>query len=483
MKVLAKKIQQIYMNLSVPVKASIWFTICNILQKGISLLTTPIFTRILTTEQYGTFSVYQSWYAIISILGTLNLYSSVFNNGMVKYPEDRKTFSSSMLGLSTLCCTILFAIYLVNVDFWNSLLGLSTVFIVAMFAEMVFTPAFSFWSAEERFEFRYRKLVVYTLLLALLCPIISIICVIGTEYKAEARVVGMVLVQVVFSSFFYVYIIAKGRKVYVKEYWKYALKFNIPLIPHYLSMVVLQQADRIMIGQMAGNNKAAIYSIAYNISMLMTLITSGINSSYTPYAYQSIQQQQYKKLGKVGTGLLMFVGVSIFGVMALAPELIRVFATSEYYEAVWIVPPVAASVFFMFFYNVFTTFEFYYEKTVFVMIASVLGAVLNIILNYYGIKKFGYLAAGYTTLICYILFGVAHYIFSMHVLKVKIGNNQVFSTFWLVVLSAVVLLGMFCMTLTYQFTWLRYSILALMIVVFVACREKIIDLIKIMKEK
>ena len=174
---------------------------------------------------------------------------------------------------------------------------------------------------------------------------------------------------------------------------------------------------------------------------------------------------------------------ALFGVMALAPELIRVFATSEYYEAVWIVPPVAASVFFMFFYNVFTTFEFYYEKTVFVMIASVLGAVLNIILNYYGIKKFGYLAAGYTTLICYILFGVAHYIFSMHVLKVKTGNNQVFSTFWLVVLSAVVLLGMFCMTLTYQFTGLRYSILALMIVVFVACREKIIDLIKIMKEK
>lgn len=481
MKVLAKKIQQIYMNLSVPVKASIWFTICNILQKGISLLTTPIFTRILTTEQYGTFSVYQSWYAIISILGTLNLYSSVFNNGMVKYPEDRKTFSSSMLGLSTLCCTILFAIYLVNVDFWNSLLGLSTVFIVAMFAEMVFTPAFSFWSAEERFDFRYKKLVVYTLILTLLCPIVSIVCVLNTEYKAEARVIGMVLVQVALSLFFYIHIIKRGRKLYVKEYWKFALKFNIPLIPHYLSMVVLQQADRIMIGHMVGNDKAAIYSIAYNISMLMTLITNGINSSYTPYAYQAIQEKKYEKLGKVGMGLLIFVGVSIFATMALAPELIKIFATEEYYEAVWIIPPIAASVYFIFFYSIFTAVEFYYEKTVFVMLASVFGAVINVVLNFFGIKMFGYLAAGYTTLICYMFFGVAHYLFSSRVLIKKIGYNF-FSTRNLVLLSCAVIIGMLFMTMIYPFTWLRYVFLFGLILLFVVFKEKILNIVSEMRE-
>lgn len=481
MKSLAKRMIGLYRNLSNPVKASIWFTICNILQKGISLLTTPIFTRILTTEQYGTFSVYQSWYAILSILGTLNLYSSVFNNGMLKYTKDRKRFTSSMLGLSTACCSILFLVYLVNVEFWNSLFGLSTVFMVAMFAEMVFTPAFSFWSAEERFEFRYRKLVVYTLVLALLCPVVSVVCVMATEYKAEARVVGMVMVQCVFSLFFYIYIFAKGKKFCIKGYWKFALRFNVPLIPHYLSMVVLQQADRIMIAQMVGNNKAAIYSIAYNISMLMTLVTNGINSSYTPYAYQAIQEKKYEKLGKVGMGLLVFVGVSIFATMALAPELIKIFATEEYYEAVWIIPPIAASVYFIFFYSIFTAVEFYYEKTVFVMLASVFGAVINVVLNFFGIKMFGYLAAGYTTLICYMFFGVAHYLFSSRVLIKKIGYNF-FSTRNLVLLSCAVIIGMLFITMIYPFTWLRYVFLFGLILLFVFFREKILNIVSEMRE-
>ena len=58
-------IKQKYQSLSQPVKASLWFTVCNAVQKGISLVSTPIFTRMLTPEQYGVYTVYQSWYAII----------------------------------------------------------------------------------------------------------------------------------------------------------------------------------------------------------------------------------------------------------------------------------------------------------------------------------------------------------------------------------------------------------------------------------
>lgn len=477
-----KKIWNLYNNLSIAVKASIWFTLCNIIQKGISLLTTPIFTRILSAEQYGTFSVYQSWYAILSIFGTLNLYSSVYNNGMIKFPENKKDFTSSMLSLSTCVSLVLFSIYLINTEFWNNIFGLSTIFIVAMFAEMIFTPAFSFWSAKERFEFKYKKMVIYTLIMAVLCPVISIISVLCSKYKAEARVVGMVLAQVLFSLLFYVNIILKGKKIVSLEYWKFALKFNLPLIPHYLSIVVLQQIDRIMISKMVGNDKAAIYSIAYNISMLMTLITNGINSSYTPYAYQKIKKDEYKKLSKVAEGLLIFIGIASFIVMALAPELIKLFATTEYYEAIWIIPPVAASVFFMFFYSLFTTIEFYYEKTFFVMIASVLGAILNIILNYFGILRIGYLVAGYTTLICYMFFGVLHYIFSCFVLK-KHGLKNPFNSKSLSIISSSIIFGMICMLFIYKHLFIRYLLLLILFIIVIIFRNKIIDLYKNLKNK
>lgn len=80
-----------------------------------------------------------------------------------------------------------------------------------------------------------------------------------------------------------------------------------------------------------------------------------------------------------------------------------------YHTAIWTIPPVAMSVYFMFCYDLFAKFAFYYEKTKLIMCASVIGAVLNIVLNYIFINAFGYVAAGYTTLVCYVIYSVAHY--------------------------------------------------------------------------
>ncbi|MTV91115.1 lipopolysaccharide biosynthesis protein, partial [Streptococcus pneumoniae] len=166
-----KKILNKYYSISTPVKASIWFTICNVLQKGISMITVPVFTRVLTTEQYGVYSVYQSWYSIIGVFATLNLYYGVFNNGMIKYEKDKNVFTSSMQGLTTTVTAIFLLIYLIGIDFWNSLLGLPTLLILVMFFDLFFTPAYSFWVARQRFEYKYRNLVFITFIIAIGSPI------------------------------------------------------------------------------------------------------------------------------------------------------------------------------------------------------------------------------------------------------------------------------------------------------------------------
>ena len=78
--------------MSIASKAALWFTICGFVQKGISFITVPIFTRLLTTEQYGVVSIFYSWESIFIIFCTLNLFSGVFNNGMIKYENDRDGF-------------------------------------------------------------------------------------------------------------------------------------------------------------------------------------------------------------------------------------------------------------------------------------------------------------------------------------------------------------------------------------------------------
>lgn len=56
-----------YKSLPVQVRASFWFLICSFLQKGIQVISTPIITRLLTTTEFGQYSVFDSWLKILTI--------------------------------------------------------------------------------------------------------------------------------------------------------------------------------------------------------------------------------------------------------------------------------------------------------------------------------------------------------------------------------------------------------------------------------
>ena len=76
------KIISKYRSMHPAAKAAIWFTICSFMQKAMNIVTIPIFTRLMSTEQYGQFTVYRSWLEILTVLTTLRLNYSVFNKGM-----------------------------------------------------------------------------------------------------------------------------------------------------------------------------------------------------------------------------------------------------------------------------------------------------------------------------------------------------------------------------------------------------------------
>lgn len=471
-------------HLSAPAKASIWFVICSFFQKGVSFITVPIFTRLLTTEQYGVFSVYNSWYSILVIFATLNLTAGVYNNCLVKFPEDRKVVTSSFQGLSTTVTGILFVVYLASMDFWNSVFELSTLFVVVMFAEFVFIPAYSFWCIEQRFDYKYIGIVIITIVIAVGSPIVGIIAVLSTSYRAEARVISYALVQVIVGMFFYVYNFRRGKKFFSKEYWIFAIKFNLPLIPHYLSMTVLNQADRIMISQMVSNSAAAIYSVAYSVATIMNMVTTSINSSLCPYTYKALKDGDYRGIRKTGSLLLILVaGMSII-VMAFGPEVVLIVGGEEYYDAIWVLPPIAAAVYFEFLYPLFANIEFYYEKNIGIMIASCLGAIANVILNYIFINIYGYYAAGYTTLVCYIIFGFAHYFMQKKIIVKELGMAQnIYDMKIVVLLSIFEVIAMVGMTLTYNFIALRYSILVILFVVAFINRGKITTTLRAIKAR
>jgi len=473
-----KKLLNKYRHFPVQVRASFWFLICSFLQRGISVITTPIFTRLLSTEEYGRYGAFDSWLKIVTIFVSLHLYSGVHTQGLVKFSEDRKRYSSSIQGLTLVLSLAWTVIYLLFQDYWNELFSLTTVQMLAMLVMIWATSAFNLWAGEQRVEYKYQRLVIATLVVSVAKPVVGILFVKHATDKVTARILGLALVELVCYTGFFVVQMMRGKQFYSKKYWTHALMFNLPLIPHYLSQTVLNSADRIMIKEMVGASEAGIYHLAYSISQIMTLFNTALSHTLSPWIYQKIKDNKAQDISRIAYLSMIGIAMLNLAIIAVAPEMVTIFAPASYHEAIWVIPPVAMSVLFIFSYDLFAKFEFYFEKTRFIMVASVMGAALNVILNYIFIRIYGYYAAAYTTLFCYIVYVMAHYIFMRRVCNRYMGGIVVYKPSILLLIYGGFMGAGFILMLTYNYPVVRYSIIAVALIVIIIKRKDVARIVR-----
>lgn len=454
-----KKLLEKYKSMPLAVKASGWYIVCNVLQNALGFLTLPVFTRLLTTDEYGLYTIYQSWMSILVIFTTLNIQYGVFNTAMVKFEKERAPFISSMQGLTTVISVVWLLLYLSLHNLWDSLFELPSIVMIAMAVEMCFLPAKDFWCNRKRFEFQYKGVVVYTLALSLINPLICILAVKTSEQKGVARILAAVAVNFCFYIGIYVYNFYKGKKFFDKVYWKYALQFGIPLIVYYLSQMIFNQSDKIMIQHLVGRDKAGIYGLVHTCCIVVTFVINAINSAFVPWKYQKMQEKKYQEISRVSNLLSLSLGGILLMVILGGPELVKLIATEEYYEAVFIMPPVVGSLYFLFQSQLFINLEFYYEEKSCLVKGAILSAVLNIILNYLAIPRFGYVAAGYTTLVVNIVFALCNYYYMRKICRERIGEEPIFQVRVLLCMGTVFLLCTVGIALFYEHAALRWGIL------------------------
>lgn len=99
-------------GLSKQVKASTAYTICNILQNSVGIITLPLFTRLMTTDEMGISTIYSSTMPLLIIFTSLRLAYGTFDTAMAKFDKDRDGYVSSVNGLCTLLTAVYFIIYL-----------------------------------------------------------------------------------------------------------------------------------------------------------------------------------------------------------------------------------------------------------------------------------------------------------------------------------------------------------------------------------
>lgn len=462
-----------YRSIPVAAKASIWFIICSVLQKCISMLTLPIFTRLMSTEQYGQFTVYNSWLQIFTIFVTLRLNYAVFNKGMSKFRKDRDAYTSTMQTVTLGLAMGLFLIYLVFRRQINALTELPTFIMVAIFVELMFTPAIDFWTIRKRYEYVYKPVVFRTLLMTVLNAVLGVAAVLMSEEKGYARILSCVFVNLCFGISLFIYNRKKAGVWFKKEYAKFAIIFNLPLLMHYVSQYILDQFDRIMVQKMVSMAAAGLYGVAYNAGLIMKIVTQSINNALVPWQYEKLEKKEFRELDDVL--FLIFTGIAAcaFVFSTFAPEIMLILAPRQYYEAVYVIPPVAMGLVFSFMYTAFANVEFFYDQNKFTMYISMAGAALNIVLNYFGIKLFGYVAAAYTTLFCYAVFALCHYLYMTASVKKALGVDRVFRSGRLLVMSAAILALTITMIFFYDKALLRYGINLVILAVLFLKRDLI----------
>lgn len=480
-----KKIINMYLNLPVQVKASLWFVMSTVLLKGIAFITVPIFTRIMDTTQYGIYNVYLTWYEMFTIIGTFGLESCAYISALTKFNEkDKNEAQASLLELSWVLTSILFFIFCIFGNKISLILGLPKNLLLLMCLQIYFVPAVNFWSMRNRFQYKYKSLVFVSVSMAIFNAVLGIVFVtnFGMKDQALGRVISIVVVQIIYGIILLYKLLKNGRFIFSTKYWKWALELHLPLLPHTLSLKVLAGADKVMINAIIGAAATALYSVSYSVAVVVNLIKTSIVDALRPWLYINLKEKNTNNIKEVINGILMLVTLLTLVFVAFAPEIIKIAAPTNYYEAIYCMPPVMISSFFTFLYSVFSIVEMYYEETKKIMVASIVAAVLNVLLNVIFIKIFGYIAAAFTTLVCYIVLSIAHYILASSVLKKNGVLEPLFDKKTIISISAGLIGLMFVFEYVYEYVLLRYIILVIMVIILYVKKAYFINLIKTIKE-
>ena len=404
-------------------KAGIGYTIGNYLIKGLGFFTIPIFARLMTTEDYGIYNTYAAYDGIFFVIIGLALHSS-FKNAKYKYKNDLEKYISSCVGLSIVNLGLWLIIGNIFYFAYSGTIEFSRFIINILILNSYANAIILYFNVYVGLDYHYKLFLKIAAVNAISSVILSIILILNLGDGYLGRIWGTAVPAITISIYIICFFFRKAKPQFNKEYWKYALNYSLPIIPHGLSQVVLSQFDRIMITNMVGKVESGVYSFGYNIYTLINVTATALDNVWGPWFYEQMNAKNYidirKKSSMYALGMLAFSTIIVF----VAPEMVVFLGGSKYSNATYIVIPIVIGGFFSFLYTLPVQVEYFYEKTKFIATGTICAALLNIILNFIFIKHYGYVAAAYTTLITYFLYFVFHYILANIIHKCSIYNTK-----------------------------------------------------------
>jgi len=389
-----------------------------LLLQGMSIITMPLFTRLLGNTGYGMTRIYNIWTSVLAIIFTLQTYNTLVN-ARLEYPaEEQRQYQSSVMALSALVFVVCSALMLCFLGPIAKALKMDRLLVVFMLAQAFGTFCVNFLNTKFIYEFKAGRNMVLSLAVNLVTLALSVILVLALPKSVNyyGRVAAVAATYTILGVPICLTILLQGRTFYRRDYWKFCIVLAIPAIFHNLSDLILGQIDSIMIQQMMGAAELGIYGAALQFGGIMFTIFQALNNSWCPFFFEDFKNGDLTEVrGKAANFQELYTVLSL-GFILLAREVYQIFVQQEYWEGTALLPLFVSGYYLNFLCTYPVNFEYYHKKNKAVAVVTIGSSVCNTVLNYILILNMGMAGAAVATLISRILQLTLHHVYCRRLL-------------------------------------------------------------------
>jgi len=238
--------------------------------------------------------------------------------------------------------------------------------------------------------------------------------------KYMGQIYAMTVMGICFS-FYYFYVLIPYIKFSFKlKSLKYMLSYSLPLIPYAICTVGLAQADRVIINKYCGPADVGLFSMAYSIGALLTLLLSSLSIAWTPAYFKHMKDKNYVQMDDDIVLIMKIIVACAFVLILFGKEIGMLLAKSNFHSALFTVPVVVVGLI-IYSYGTFYSWHIQYaRKNIYMTPIVVVAGTVSILLNVIFIPKYGYAAAPFVSCVSYLTMLLMAIFVSKKILKLHV---------------------------------------------------------------
>ena len=392
-------------KLNIPAKASLWYTLTALLERGSSVIFTPLYTRLLLPSEYGIYPLYIGFVSIFSVFVTLEISGSVIYKGLCEFKEKEK-FISASLGLIAFSSLAFASLYFIFSFVFGNPIPLSRELCAVLFLQIFLNGARAVKLSEKRYCYKYGLSIIEGIVFSVGMPILSVAIIYFWNNPATSRIYAQLLLSLLFTLPIILFSLLRGRgRIFDRRVWGFLLKYTLPALPHYAAMAFILQSGKIFAERYFTSDAVGMLSLAISVGFIPSLLTVGAQAALIPWINRKLSEGGIgrKKIYTLVSSALTPLAALTLIFVCFCPEILRIMAPEEYLGALPAIYPISIAVILCFINNIFSSIIAYYKKTYFITLGSGCGALLIFLINILFTKRLGFVFSAIALLPAYLV--------------------------------------------------------------------------------